>query len=284
MFSLSRNWVLQAAIPLATALCCAAADQHTLRICADPNNLPFSNQKEEVLENRLAQLISQDLSADLKYVWFSERKNFLKNSLDAGLCDAVLGVPAGVDGALLTRPYYRSTYVIVTRTDRRLDIDSLYDPRLKDLRIGLHIVQDDYAPPGHLLAEEGLSSRLVGYSLFGTYGDQNPPARLIDAVANNEVDLAIVWGPFAGYFAKTSRFPLTIQPVSPTRFRMVPFTYSIGVAVRKGNAPLQAAIDKVLDKDCAKVQELVREYAFPSAAKEDTPPCATSPSAAVSLP
>ena len=120
-----------------------------------------------------------------------------------------------MDDALLTRPYYRSTYVIVTRADRGLKIESLYDPGLKDLRIGLHIVEDDYAPPGHLLAAQGLSSQIVGYSLYGAYGETNPPARLIDAVAKNEVDLAIVWGPFAGYFAKKTPIHLAIRPVSP---------------------------------------------------------------------
>ena len=151
-------------------MCCAAADRPSFRVCADPNNLPFSNEAGQGLENKLAEIIAHDLSAELKYVWFSERKNFLKNSLNANLCDAVLGVPVDMDDALLTRPYYRSTYVMVTRADRDLKIESLYDPQLKDLRIGLHIVEDDYAPPGHLLAAQGLSSHIVGYSLYGAYG------------------------------------------------------------------------------------------------------------------
>jgi mxaJ protein len=261
-----------------TALCCTAANHYTLRVCADPNNLPFSNDKGQGLENKLAQLIANDLSADLKYVWFSERKNFLRNSLNANLCDAVLGVPIDVDEALLTRPYYRSTYVMVSRTDRALKIESLYDPRLKDLRIGLHIVEDDYAPPGHLLAAQGLSSQIVGYSLYGAYGETNPPARLIDAVAKSEVDLAIIWGPFAGYFAKKPRF--TSQPVSPIRFQTIPFIYSIGVAVRKADVALQSAIQQVLDHECPRIRALLKEYAFPSP-EEDAPSCAASPSAAV---
>jgi len=262
-------------------LCCTAADQRTLRVCADPNNLPFSNRTEEGLENKLAQLIAQDLSLHLEYVWFSEHKNFLKHSLSADLCDAVLGVPVDVEGALLTRPYYRSTYVVVTRADRKLKINSLIDPDLKDFRIGIHMVGDDYAPPGHLLAAQGLASQIVGYSLYGAYGETNPPARLMDAVAKNEVDLAIVWGPLAGYFAKKAPVRLAVQPVSPSRFRMIPFTYSIGVAVRKGDVALQSAIQQVLDKDCPKIRALVKEYGFP-APEEDALSCATSPSAAVS--
>ena len=281
MSSLSRSFRCQVLIWLGTTFCVTAAGQGTLRVCADPNNLPFSNNTGQGLENKLAQLIAQDLSVDLKYVWFSERKNFLKHSLNANLCDAVLGVPVGMDDALLTRPYYRSTYVVLSRADRKLKIDSLYDPRLKDLRIGLHMVGDDYVPPGHLLAAQGLSSQFEGYSLYGANGEANPPARLIDAVAKNEVDLAILWGPFAGYFAKQNSVPLAIQPVSPIRFQTIPFTYSIAVAVRKGDAALRSAIQLVLDKECQKIRALLKEYAFPSA-EEDAPPCATSPSAAVS--
>ena len=112
MFSLSRSFRCQVLIWLGAAFCVTAAGQGTLRVCADPNNLPFSNNTGQGLENKLAQLIAQDLSVDLKYVWFSERKNFLKHSLNDDLCDAVLGVPVGMDDALLTRPYYRSTYVV----------------------------------------------------------------------------------------------------------------------------------------------------------------------------
>jgi quinoprotein dehydrogenase-associated probable ABC transporter substrate-binding protein len=226
------------------------------------------------LENKLAQLIAHDLSVDLKYVWFSEHKNFLKHSLNADLCDAVLGVPVDMHDALVTRPYYRSTYVMVTRADRALKIESLYDPHLKGLRIGLHIVGEDYAPPGHLLAAQGLSSQIMGYSLYGAYGEANPPVRLIEGVAKNEVDLAIVWGPFAGYFATKTSVRLTIEPVSPIRFQMIPFTYSIGVAVRKGDVALQSAIQQVLDKECRGIRALVKGYGFPSP-EEAAPSCAS---------
>jgi mxaJ protein len=143
------------------------------------------------------------------------------------------------------------------------------------------MVGNDYVPPGHLLAAQGLSARLVGYSLYGAYGEPNPPARLIEAVAKGDVDVAIVWGPFAGYFAKQLPIPLAINRVSPTRFQTIPFTYSIGVAVRKGDLALQSAIQQVLDKECLSIRALLRDYAFPSP-EEDGPSCATSPSVAVS--
>ncbi len=280
MFSLSPSLRCQALIVLGTAVCCAAGDRQTLRVCADPNNLPFSNQAEQGLENQLARIIAHDLSVDLKYVWFSERKNFIKNSLGADLCDVVLGAPVDMDGALFTRQYYRSTYVTVAKADRGLKIESLYDPQLRDLRIGIHIVEDAYAPPGHLLASEGLSKQIVGYSLYGAYGEANPPARLLEAVAKDEIDLAIVWGPFAGYFAKKMRVRFAIHPVSPNRFQMIPFTYAIGIAVRKGDVALQSALQKVLDNECQRIGELLKDYAFP-VPEEDAPSCAMLPSAAV---
>ncbi len=279
MSSLSPRLRRCALISLATVLSCAAADRPTFRVCADPNNLPFSNRLGQGLENRLAQLVARDLSADLKFVWFSERRNFIKNSLNAGLCDAVMGVPVDMEDALSTRPYYRSTYVLVTRRDSAWKIQSLYDPTLKQLRIGLHIVEDDYSPPGHLLAAEGLSRQIVGYSLYGAYGETNPPARLIEAVAKGDVDVAIAWGPLAGYFAKKSAIPLAIEPVSPSRFQMIPFSYSIGVAVRKGDTALQSAIQQVLDSECQRIRALLKEYSFP-VLEEDAASCATSPSAA----
>jgi mxaJ protein len=280
MSSLSPSLRRCALISLGTVLCCAAADRPNFRVCADPNNLPFSNRLGQGLENKLAQLVARDLSADLKFVWFSERKNFIKNSLNAGLCDAVLGVPVDMDDALPTRPYYRSTYVMVTRADSALKIQSLYDFGLKNLRIGLHIVEDDYSPPAHLLAAEGLSKQIVGYSLYGAYGETNPPARLIEAVAKRDVDVAVAWGPLAGYFAKKSVIHLAIEPVSPNRFQMIPFSYSIGVAVRKGDIALQSAIQQVLDNECQRIRALLKEYSFP-VLEEDAASCATSQSAAV---
>src|SRR5205085_6968422 len=122
-----------------------AASGRELRVCADPNNLPFSNQSGQGLENRLAELLAADLKAELKYTWWAERRSFLKNSLSAGLCDLVMGVPSIIDSALTTHPYYSSTYVFVERNDRQWNVSSLTDPRLAHLRIGIHLVGNDYA-------------------------------------------------------------------------------------------------------------------------------------------
>lgn len=268
----------KAALLLIAPMLAGAQARPVLRVCADPNNLPFSNQRQEGFENRIAEVMARDLGAKLEYTWWSERKSFLKNSLDAGKCDAVMGVPAMLDSVAVTRPYYRSTYVFVTRRDRKLSVTSLDDPRMEQWRIGIHVLDDDYAPPAHALARRGLGKNIVGYSMFGAYGEENPPARIIDAVARGDIDLAIVWGPFAGYFAKQEKTALDIQPVSPTMFLAVPFTYDISIGVRKGDEALRAALDRALSRNCAAVRSILADYGVPLAASgEGETLCAASP-------
>lgn len=244
------------------------AGDRVLRVCADPNNLPYSNQRGEGFENRLAELAARDLGATLEYVWWSQRKSFLRDSLNAGKCDAVLGVPATLDSVEVTRPYYRSTYVFLTRADRQLQLTALSDPRLEQCRIGIHVVDNDYAPPAQALARRGLGSNLSGYSLFGKYGEENPPARLVEAVAHGDVDVAVIWGPFAGYFAKQSDVPLQVTAVSPAAYMGVPFTYSIAAAVRKGDDTLRDALNGVLVRECTAVRALLEHYGVPLVEEE----------------
>jgi quinoprotein dehydrogenase-associated probable ABC transporter substrate-binding protein len=246
-----------------------------LRVCANPNNLPFSSRDRKGLENRLAEVLTADLGMKLEYVWREERKNFVEKSLNSGLCDAIMGVPAGLDSVAVTRAYYRSTYVWVARRDRRPAISSLYDDRLAALRVGVHVVDDSYAPPAQVLAQNGLAANLVSYSLFGTAGELNPPARLIKAVSRGDVDVALAWGPLAGYFADPA---LEITPVTPRRFGLVPFVYDIAVAVRAGNDSLRNRLDGALGRQCAAIQELLREYKFPQI-EEGRPLCGSALSA-----
>jgi mxaJ protein len=250
------------------ALFCAvlpalAASQPVLRVCADPNNLPFSNQQGQGFENKLAELLAAKLGARVEYTWWAERKSFLKNSLEAGRCDVVLGVPSSLAEVTVTKPYYRSTYAFVSRHDRNLQVASLSDPRFAQWRIGVHVVGDDYAPPAAALARSGVNANIVGFSLFGEFGDQNPPRKIIDAVANRDIDLAIVWGPFAGYFAKQESVTLDIVPVSPATFLAIPFTYDISAAVRKGNDALREQLDTALQSDTGAIQQILTEYGVP---------------------
>lgn len=233
----------------------------TLRVCADPNNLPFSNEREQGFENKLASLIAAELGDSVAYTWWGERKSLVKNTLLAGRCDVLLGVPLALEGVETTAPYYRSTYVFVTR--RGLHITSLADPQLRQLRIGLHVVGENYAPPSFALARLGIVSNIKGYSLFGAYGQVSPARSIVDAVESGDIDVAIVWGPFAGYFSRHARIPLEITPVSPPVFMGVPFTYSMALAVRPGADVLKARLDRALEVDTPQIQELLGEYGVP---------------------
>jgi mxaJ protein len=235
-----------------------------LRVCADPNNLPFSNERREGLENRLADLAARELKTTVTYVWWAQRRGFIRNTLSAGQCDAVMGVPSDLPSVLTTRSYYRSSYVFVTRTDRNLGIESFDDPRLRRLRIGVQVVGDGAnTPPMEALARRGLSRNLVGYTVFGDYAEPNPPARIVDAVARGDVDIAVVWGPLAGYFAGRSSVPLALTTVPKAAGREHPSTFSISMGVRKGDEALRATLDSILARRRLEVERILDEYGVP---------------------
>jgi mxaJ protein len=238
----------------------------TLRVCADPNNLPFSNQQREGFENGLAQLVAGELGLRLEYHWAAQRRGFIRRGLGEGACDVLLGVPAELDQALPTRPYYRSTYVFVSRADDPRIVSSLDDPILRQLRVGVHLVGDDYhnTPPADALARRRMVGNLVGFSIYGDYARPNPPARIVEAVANRKIDVAIVWGPFAGYFAPRQSVSLRITPMAPASDGDdPPFTFAIAMAVRNGDPALRDRLDAVLDRRRADVARLLDRYGVP---------------------
>jgi mxaJ protein len=237
-----------------------------LRICADPNNLPFSNARGEGFENEIAKLIAREMGARIAYSWWAQRRGFLRNTLDAGTCDVVLGLPAGMPGALATRPYYRSSYVFVSRKDRALRIRSFDDPALRTLRIGVQLIGDDYAnsPPAHALSRRGLVGNVTGYTVYGNYAHPNPPARIMHAVAQGEVDVAIVWGPLAGYFATRERVALEIDPVSsPADLQFLPFAFDIAMAVRRNHVRLRDELDAIIRRIQPEIERILDAYGVP---------------------
>ena len=244
-----------------------ASPRRLLRVCADPNNLPFSNERREGFENRLADLVAEELDARVTYTWFAQRRGFIRNTLRAGECDVVMGVPASFELAMPTIPYYRSTYVFVTRADRGLDIRSFDDSVLRTLKVGVHLIGDDYSntPPAHALAARGIIENVRGYSIYGDYTQPNPPARLIEAVAAGEIDVAIAWGPFAGYFGPKQDAELEIVPVSPQiDLPFLPFVFDISLGVRRGDDSLKAELDRVLRERGSDIESLLKEYGVPT--------------------
>jgi mxaJ protein len=244
------------------------ASKTALRVCADPNNLPFSNEKREGFENKIAELLGREMHLPVKYTWWAQRRGFFRSTLKAGLCDVVIGVPNSFEMALTTAPYYRSTYVFVSRKDRNLNIKSLDDEALKNLKIGALMIGDDGAntPPVHALNNRGIVKNVVGYTIYGDYKQANPPAKIIDAVVNGEVDLAIVWGPLAGFFAKKEKTELSISPVSPqVDLPYLPFVYDISMGVRRGEDELKAQLEEILARRHAEIEKILDEYGVPRA-------------------
>jgi len=237
-----------------------------LRVCADPNNLPFSNRRGEGFEDRIAALLAEELDASVQVTWWAQRHGFVRSTLGAGRCDVILGVPTSFERVLSTRPYYRSSYVFVYRTGHGLHLRSLDDPALRRLRVGVPIVGEDAAPspPALALARRHIVNNVVGYAVYGDSREENPPARLIEAVARGDVDVAVAWGPLAGYFASRQPVPLEVVPVSPQLDPpAVPLAYDISVGVRKDEGALRTELQAALDRRRADVERILGQYGVP---------------------
>lgn len=244
------------------------------RVCSDPNNLPFSNRAGAGFENRIAALFARDLGESVTYDWLAESRGFARKTLKTGACDVIMGVPAhDYDPVLATKPYYRSTYVFVYRADRGWHITSFDDPLLTHVKIGIHVIGDDYTnpPPARALAARGIIDNVEGYRIVGDYSQPNPPARLIDAVASGKVDVAIVWGPFAGYFAPREPVKLTVQPVTPgVDASGVPFVFDIAMGVRHGDTARAALLDSLIERERPAIHRILTEYGVPLVGPADT--------------
>jgi quinoprotein dehydrogenase-associated probable ABC transporter substrate-binding protein len=245
---------------------------HVLRVCADPNNLPFSNKRGEGFENKLAELLAKDLDSKVEYTWWAQRRGFFRNTLKAGVCDVVMGVPSSFEPAATTAPYYRSTYVFVYRKGHGLQVGSFDDPVLHQVKVGVQLVGDDGAdtPPAHALAARGVIQNVHGYTLYGDYSQENPPARIVEAVAKGEVDVAVVWGPLAGYFAKRARTPLEVVPVAPqVDLPFLPFVYDISIGFRRGDDAFKAELEQFIERRRPEIERILDEYGIPRVAKDD---------------
>jgi mxaJ protein len=246
----------------------ADSEDRVLKVCADPNNMPFSNQNREGFENRIADVLGKATHSRVEYTWWAQRRGFIRNTLGARSCDVIIGMPTRSDMVRTTRPYYRSTYVFLYRRDRGYHITSLDDVALKKLRIGVHFIGADYGNPpvAQALARRGMAKNVVGYSIYGDYSKPNPPAALVDAVAKGDVDIAIIWGPFAGYFAPREHVPLEIVPVSPAAdSASLRYTFDISVAVRRGDDSLAVAMQHAIDTNRDVIQRILDHYHVPRA-------------------
>lgn len=254
---------LGAWLALAGAAPAAETRPQSLRVCADPDNLPFSHRDGSGFENRIAQLAAQDLGLPLAYEWLPDRRGFVRKTMGARLCDVIVGVPAGFERTLTTAPYYRSRYLWVERVQDGIGPASFDDPRLRRLRIGVQLIGDDMAaaPPGHALARHGLTRNVTG---FPVVGEQPSAQRMVAALAEGRIDGALVWGPQVGFFAQRAPVPLRLRDIAAPGTAGQPFEFDIAMGVRRGDRPLQDLLDGFIRRRQADIDRILAEYAVPT--------------------
>jgi mxaJ protein len=255
------------AIAIAVTACVllSADARPPLRVCADPNNMPFSNAKGEGFENKIAALVAREMNRPLAYVWSPQRRGFIRTTLNARRCDVVIGVPARYRLAQTTRPYYRSSYAFVSRRDRHLDIASFDDARLKTLTIGIQMTGEDYQnpPAAQALAARHLVENVRGYPVYGDYAKPDPQREIVDAVADGHVDVAVVWGPLAGYYAKKESPVVDVVPLRSGGDDRAVFAFDIAMGVRRDDSTLRASLEAIIIARAAAIRRILRAYGVP---------------------
>ena len=242
-------------------------DPNELRVCADPNNLPFSNEKSEGFENKLAELVAQKLGKSLAYAWYPQAPGFVRNTLGAYKCDVIMGYPQGNDVVQSTNPYYRTAYALVLRHGSGLDgIDTLGDPRLKGKRIG--IVAG--TPPATLLAVNGLMTVAKPYPLVIDTRVDSSAAAMMQDLAAGEIDAGVLWGPMAGYYAVKANLPMTVVPLVKERGGPR-LAYYITMGVRGADQDWKRQLNRLIAENQPDLNRLMLSFGVPLLDEKDRP-------------
>jgi quinoprotein dehydrogenase-associated probable ABC transporter substrate-binding protein len=239
----------------------------SLRVCADPANMPFSNDKGEGFENKIAEIVAAELKVPVEYIWFPQATGFIRQTLFSKRCDVVIGYAQGDELVLNTNAYYRSTYTLVYRKGNGLDgVDGLSDPRLKDKRIGLIAG----TPPTVAMAANGLIVRAKPYPLMVDRRYESPAERMIADIRSGEVDAGVLWGPIAGYFAVNGGEKLTVVPLlkEKTGPRMA---YRITFGVRQQEDDWKRELNVLIAKLQGKLDAVLLQYGVPLFDEQDHP-------------
>jgi quinoprotein dehydrogenase-associated probable ABC transporter substrate-binding protein len=234
-----------------------------LRVCADPDNMPFSDSTGAGLENKVAELMAKTWNSKLEYVWWAAPRGMMR-MLNGFYCDVTIQMPVLSDMAGVTKPYFRTSYVMVQRKDAPHQVNSLDDPALKTMKIGVHLFAADgeNTPPAMALSSHGVVGNLVGFST--TYiGGMNKPEDIVRAVEDKTIDIAIVWGPIAGYYAKRIGADLLLTPVDNDTVSGIPFVYSMGMATRRREREFKDSLQKFITSKAPEIQSLLQQYGIP---------------------
>lgn len=238
-------------------------DAGVLRVCADPDNLPASNQAGEGYEIKIAELIAQTWGWRVEYAWWPVRRGFFSRALNGRYCDVAITAPSGLDIAGVTGPYFRSGYYIVYRKDSGLNLSSLADTTFRHLRIGVHILNSDAenTPPAMALSSFGVVGNLVGFPTNYS-ADMYRPDDIFKALGNS-IDVAVVWGPIAGYFVQKSTVPLVMNKVAEDTVQGIPFVYSMGMGVRRRDTKFRDSLQTVIDQKRGDMVKILQDFNVP---------------------
>jgi len=234
-------------------------NRRVLRVCADPANMPFSSQKAEGFENKIADIIGDELGLPVEYTWFPQAIGFTRNTLLAKRCDLIIGTGQGDDLVLNTNHLYRSAYAMVYPPNKGLDgVDSVFDPRLKDKRLGVMIS----TPPADLVAKAGLMGKAKPYRLMVDRRYDSPAEDMIKDIRSGEIDAGVLWGPMAGYYASRGGEPLTVVPlVKDDKSGRMEFRITMGV--RQGDDLWKRQLNDIINKRRADIDRVLLEYGVP---------------------
>ena len=242
-------------------------DPKVLRVCADPRNLPFSNEKGEGFENKLGELFAEKLQKKLDYMYFPQATGFVRMTLAAHRCDVIMGFPQGDDLVQGTNPYYRTAYALVAKQGSGLDdVATLEDARLKDKRIG--IVAG--TPPATNMAVAGLMANARPYPLMIDTRFDSSSAAMIKDLMSGEIDAGVLWGPMAGYYAKQASPPLHVTPlVKETSGPRLAFR--IGMGVRPADQNWKRQLNRLIQENQPAINKILLDYGVPLLDESDRP-------------
>ncbi len=242
-------------------------DEDVLRVCADPHNMPYSNEKEEGFEQALAKMLAPKLGRkSVSFTYFPQATGFVRMTLSARKCDVIMGYPQGDELVQNTNPYYRTSYALVFKPGKGLDgVKTIEDERLKDKKIGLIAG----TPPGNNVAAAGLMGHVKPYQLMIDTRVHNSAADMIKDLEDGTIDVAILWGPMAGYYAKNAKEPLTVVPL--TEEKMGRMTYRITMGVRPADQNWKRQLNKVIRENQKEIDKLLLSYGVPLLDEQNKP-------------
>ena len=240
--------------------------QSELRVCADPHNLPFSNQQGEGFENKIAALVAKDLNLKLSYTWFPDSQGFVRATLMQHRCDVVMGTVAGVEDMATTNAYYHTGYVILTRDADHITATKVSDYKISARRFGIVAA----TPPTNLIVLHNLMDQTSIYALMVDTRVDAPAHQMVTDVGRGKIDIGLLWGPIAGYFTKTDKLPLHSAFIDPEDSK-VRLDYHIAMGVRPGDIEFRRRLNQVIDKERGPILAILHDYNIPLLDEQNRP-------------